>query len=96
MKRLISLLILIVLISLCINTTKSSEYEYCSEDQHHGHSTNGACYSNNDCVIDGCNGEICRSKFEEGMASICVYNPPYPKDLGCNCKCVNKKCMWVK
>lgn len=77
-------------------TVKPSEYKYCSEDQHHGSSTNETCSSNNDCVVDGCNGEICRSGSEESMVSICVYDPPYPKDLGCSCMCLDNKCMWAK
>jgi len=96
MKKLIFiglLVILIVFTSGCISTISPGEYEYCSENQHNGTSINGTCSSNNDCVIGGCNGEICGN---EPMDSICIYNPPYPKDLGCSCKCVDNKCMWAK
>jgi len=89
------LIILIVFTSGCTNLSKPTE-EYCSEDQHYGLSTNSTCSSDNDCVIDGCNGEICRSKSEESISSTCVYNPPYPKDLGCSCRCIDSKCMWAK
>jgi eight-cysteine-cluster-containing protein len=63
---------------------------------HHGTSSYGRCSSDSDCIISGCNGEICQSRFEEPMMSICVYNPPYPKDLGYECKCINQKCAWMK
>jgi hypothetical protein len=29
------------------------------------------------------------------MASICIYNPPYPKDLGLDCRCVDQGCRWA-
>ncbi|MDI6825905.1 MAG: DUF333 domain-containing protein [Candidatus Aenigmarchaeota archaeon] len=64
--------------------------------EHHGISTQGRCSSDTDCIVSGCNGEICQSKFEEPLMSICVYNPPYPKDLGYRCACVNQKCLWMK
>lgn len=99
MKKLILflLIILIVFISGCTNLSKpSEEYKYCSEDQHHGLSTNGTCSSDNDCSVGGCNSEICQSKSEEPMVSICVYDPPYPKDLDCSCRCLDNKCMWAK
>jgi eight-cysteine-cluster-containing protein len=64
--------------------------------EHHGSSTFGRCSNDNDCVVSGCNREICQSKFEESMFSICVYNPPYPKELGYECRCIGQKCAWTK
>lgn len=96
MKKLILIGLLTIIIVFTSGCTFKETFEYCSEDQHHGFSTNGTCYSNNDCITDGCNGEICRSKSEEPIDSICVYDPPYPKDLGCGCRCVDNKCMWAK
>ena len=103
------LIILIIFIGGCIGPSNGSEtpeesteppaetteYEYCSGN-HRGTSSNGPCSSDSDCITDGCNGEICRSGSEEGMMSICVYDPPYPKDLGCSCRCSENKCMWAK
>ncbi len=77
--------------SLDHNTTTTST----TIPEHHGSSTHGNCSANDDCIISGCNNEICQSKFEEPMMSICVYNPPYPKDLGYECRCTDKKCMWI-
>ena len=64
--------------------------------EYHGSSSYGRCSSVDDCVISGCNGEICQSKFEKPMVSICVYNPPYPRELGYVCTCANQKCAWMK
>jgi eight-cysteine-cluster-containing protein len=63
--------------------------------EHNGLSTYENCSTVNDCVVSGCNGEICQSRFEKPRVSICVYNPPYPKELGYVCKCVNQKCAWT-
>ena len=79
-----------------LSSNAESFIVYCSEDQHQGLSTNDTCSSNNDCLISGCNGEICQSKSEELRDSLCLYKPPYPKDLECTCKCVDNKCMWIK
>lgn len=64
--------------------------------EHHGLSTYGRCSTVNDCIVSGCNGEICQSRFEESRVSVCIYNPPYPKELGYTCKCVDQKCSWTK
>jgi eight-cysteine-cluster-containing protein len=62
--------------------------------EHHGSSTHGKCSTDGDCFISGCNNEICQSKSEDPLTSICIYNPPYPKDLDYECRCVEKKCLW--
>ena len=33
--------------------------------------------NNNECVISGCNGEICQDKDEEPLFSVCIYKPEY-------------------
>ena len=96
MKKLILIGLLVILIVFTSGCILKETFEYCSEDQHHGLSTNGTCSIDSDCFISGCNSEICQSKSEETRDSICVYNPPYPKDLGCGCRCVDKKCVWAK
>lgn len=62
----------------------------------HGSSTKGRCTSSSDCIITGCNLEICQTKFEEPLVSTCEYNPPYPKDKGYHCLCIINQCEWSK
>ena len=31
----------------------------------------------NECVISGCNGEICQDKNDEPLFSVCIYKPEY-------------------
>jgi len=79
-----------------LTTTVETTTITTTTEEHHGLSTLGNCTTDGDCYTSGCNSEICQSKFETPMVSICVYDPPYPDDLGYECKCVDKKCMWVK
>lgn len=65
-------------------------------NEYYGTSTFGDC-KNNDCYISGCNTEICQSKAEEPLASICIVpDKPTPKQLDYECKCLDNKCQWVK
>lgn len=64
--------------------------------EYHGTSSYGKCSNDSDCLASGCNREICQSRFEEPKVSICVYNPPYPQNLGYECKCTNRGCAWAK
>jgi eight-cysteine-cluster-containing protein len=79
-----------------IETTVETTVETTTTKEHNGMSTLGSCSTDNECFISGCNSEICQSTSEESMVSICVYNPPYPDDLGYECKCVDNKCMWAE
>lgn len=64
---------------------------------YYGQSTFGKCEKQTECVVDGCNGEICRSTSEGGMASICIEpDLPTPDEIGYNCECINNKCQWSK
>jgi len=64
---------------------------------YYGRSTLGNCTADDDCLVSGCNGEICQSKNEESLSSICVVpDKPLPKQLGYQCRCLVKKCQWVK
>ncbi len=65
------------------------------EGEFYGSSTYYPCQSDEDCVVDGCNGEICSSVEEEGMASICLFpEEPLPTDLGYSCGCFDGECKW--
>ncbi len=62
-----------------------------------GISTQGPCYSDSDCVIDGCSLQVCRSRFEESVATTCEWRECYDwKRLGYACKCIDGRCMWSK
>jgi eight-cysteine-cluster-containing protein len=64
---------------------------------YYGRSTLGNCTTGGECLTSGCNGEICQSKVEEPLSSICVVpDKPLPKQLGYQCRCLAKKCQWVK
>jgi len=87
------------------NSSDSGDFEDGSKDEetdetnqeYYGSSTYGACDCGCDCVVDGCNGEICRSKDEEGISTICsIPDKPLPSDLGYSCICKDSKCQWTK
>lgn len=63
---------------------------------YHGRSTGGACNSDSDCVMNGCNKEICQSKDEESLMSTCEYREDTPLRLGYSCGCVSNTCAWTK
>jgi len=98
MKKLLLIALLsIVLLSACIEqpSEQPTTITTTTTEEHHGSSSLGRCRRDTDCIVSGCNSEICQSSSEEPMVSICVYNPPYPDDLGYECKCVDRKCMWA-
>jgi len=59
-----------------------------------GWSTYGKCESDEDCVIDGCSGQVCRSKFEEPVITTCEWLDCYDVK-GVACKCIDGKCQWI-
>jgi len=64
---------------------------------YYGRSTLGNCVTDDECLVSGCNGEICQSKTEEPLSSICVVpDKPLPKQLGYQCQCFTERCQWVK
>lgn len=64
---------------------------------YYGSSTLGPCTTDKDCYISGCNLEICQSKNEEPLYSICMApQEPTPEELGYKCKCQNQKCQWSR
>ena len=63
----------------------------------YGSSTNFPCEVNEDCIISGCNSEICQSSQEEEMASVCLLpDEPLPQDLGYSCGCFELECQWSR
>jgi eight-cysteine-cluster-containing protein len=66
------------------------------KEVYYGESTNFPCEFDSDCIVTGCNNEICAGKDEETMVSICIYpEDPLPKDLGYMCACASEQCKWV-
>ncbi len=66
------------------------------QNEYYGSSI-GSCDANADCYISGCNSEICQSKNEGPLSSICVVpDKPTPKQLDYQCECLENKCQWVK
>ncbi|MCS7121710.1 MAG: eight-cysteine-cluster domain-containing protein [Archaeoglobaceae archaeon] len=72
-----------------IKIIKEKPFEFC------GTSTYGKCKNDSDCVRDGCNGEVCRSKFENPVFTICIWKDCYRFEKAA-CKCVDGKCQWVQ
>lgn len=67
------------------------------EERFYGSSTRETCSTSTDCIVSGCNAEICGSASGEQMASICVFpEEPLPRDLGYECGCVEQKCQWTQ
>jgi|GEM_PF-5816088 len=81
------------------DSTEPSQDDDATEDEqeYYGSSLLGTCDCGCDCVTDGCNGEICRSKDDESVGTICsIPDKPLPADLGYSCTCVQNKCQWTK
>ncbi|OYT41456.1 MAG: hypothetical protein B6U78_02930 [Candidatus Aenigmarchaeota archaeon ex4484_224] len=71
------------------NFSVSLKNEFC------GISTFGKCFSDKDCIVDGCNSEVCRSVFEDKVFTVCQWKECYNwKKFGIECKCINGKCQW--
>lgn len=65
--------------------------------EYYGSSTYGPCQANTDCIISGCNSEICQSLTQEPLASICIFpEKPTPLQIGYDCQCIAQKCQWAK
>ncbi|MET1125011.1 MAG: eight-cysteine-cluster domain-containing protein [Archaeoglobaceae archaeon] len=61
-----------------------------------GWSTYGECSSDDDCVTDGCSGQICRSRFEEPVVSTCEWFDCHDAAKhGVGCGCVDGRCQWT-
>ena len=63
---------------------------------YYGSSTYGSCANDNDCMVSGCNSEICQSKNEEPLMSICIVpDRPTPSQVRYECKCLSAQCQWA-
>jgi len=72
------------------------QIELGKHNEYYGYSI-GSCEIDADCHVNGCNSEICQSKNEEPLDSICVIpDEPTPKQLGYQCECSENKCQWIK
>lgn len=62
-----------------------------------GQATNGKCNNNDDCIEDGCSGQICRSKTEDGGITTCEMKSCYDNEkYGLICQCKDNQCQWSK
>jgi len=84
------ILILLLIAFIAILTLKTKSKTFVGN----GWYTSGPCNSDSDCVIGGCSEQVCQSKTEPQTITTCEHNPPYPKDLGFDCKCILNKCKW--
>lgn len=90
---------------VCIfkNGTECDEWDFfagrCNKDGEDfcGESTNDKCGSNNDCVEDGCSGQICRSKTGDSTMTTCEMKSCYENEkYGLTCQCKDLQCQWSK
>jgi len=49
------------------------------------------CLKNSDCIVSGCNGEICANRE---MPSVCWFKPEYACLKYSSCECINFQCQW--
>jgi eight-cysteine-cluster-containing protein len=67
------------------------------ERGYYGFSTFGLCQNDQGCFVSGCNSEICQSRAEEPMVSICIMpDRPTPPQLGYECGCRSNRCQWIQ
>lgn len=75
----------------------SSDNENSEDQEFYGSSTYSECSCGCSCVIDGCNGEICRGKDDDPVNTVCsLPDKPLPPDLGYFCTCIQNECQWAK
>jgi len=58
---------------------------------------NQSSLTEDDCLISGCNGEICQDKSEEAAITVCLYKPEY--ECYQNASCQKQKdghCGWTQ
>ena len=54
------------------------------------------CSSDLDCRPGGCFGEVCQSKYEEPVITICEWKSCYDaKRYHIDCGCIQHKCQWT-
>src|SRR3989338_2760253 len=67
------------------------------QGEFYGSSTFDFCTTGYDCIVSGCNEEICQGKEKKLIFSICIMpSKPTPQQAGYECGCVANKCQWAK
>jgi|GEM_PF-1210148 eight-cysteine-cluster-containing protein len=60
-----------------------------------GFSTYGECVTDRDCMVGGCSGQVCQSKFEEPVITTCEWKECYDTEkYDVQCRCIENKCQW--
>jgi len=78
----------VILLLLLAYAIKMSSIEFC------GLETRGYCESDGDCMITGCNQEVCQSIYEPEVVTECIWKDCY-KNPGYECRCVEGECKWI-
>lgn len=52
------------------------------------------CDKNEDCIRDGCSGQVCHAKTGESQITTCEFRPEYACYNDAGCGCVEGKCAW--
>jgi len=88
-KKILILILGLILISGCVEN--QPEEKFC------GSSSYGPCNIDSDCRAGGCSSQVCRSKSEDAMITICDYRECYDASkYNLECKCVDNGCQWAK
>lgn len=62
-----------------------------------GWSTESNCSTNDDCLVDGCSGQVCRAKNDAFIGTTCEWRECYDETkYDFTCQCVNNQCQWFK
>ncbi len=57
----------------------------------------GECFTDADCAVAGCSGQLCAPKEEASdIITTCEYKDEYACLKMTNCGCVNNKCAWAQ
>lgn len=55
-----------------------------------------ACQTDSDCVVDGCSGQVCRSKGSPPQYTTCEWRPEYACYTSDGCVCQAGQCAWTQ
>ncbi len=93
MKKIISLLFLLVLVAACSRQPAPTIVPEPTVPEPQTPVPN-TCTTTNDCVRTGCSGTICQSQKQEPVFSTCEYKTEYECYNEVPCGCVERSCQW--
>jgi eight-cysteine-cluster-containing protein len=52
------------------------------------------CNTSTDCVVDGCSGQVCRSRNSDSIITTCEWKAEYACYTASGCGCIGGQCQW--